>query len=267
MSERKSNAKKGRTSPAQRRAFHSSSGHDQLPDSLFAPMNDNSPSRASRSPAHLKDVDLKPQNAAQRFYIKALQQGETPYVVAYGPAGTGKTFIAVLHAINELRAGNISKVIITRPMVGSGEELGFLPGDVTDKVAPWCIPIFDAFEEFYGAVQVKKMIEAKIIEVAPLALMRGRTLKNALIVADEAQNCSCEQMKMLVTRLGHNSRMIITGDVEQHDRGFQKSGLADLLERIDAHEGLQRRTSLHGFTRSDCVRHEAIEDVLAAYAA
>lgn len=211
-------------------------------------------------------VTLKAQNAAQRFYLKTLEYGTEPYVVAHGPAGTGKTYMAVIHAANALKTGTIRKLIITRPMVGAGEDLGFLPGDVTNKVLPWCIPLIDALEEAFSPIQVAKMIETKVVEIAPIGLMRGRTLKGALVIADEAQNLTPEQMKMLLTRLGNGSRMIITGDVEQHDRGYAKSGLADLIEKIECNERLQSRTALHEFKKADSVRHEAIEDVLEAYA-
>lgn len=212
-------------------------------------------------------IPLKALTARQRFYIKALQQGNAPYVVAHGPAGTGKTYLAVLHAINQLRADEIKKIIITRPMVGAGgEEIGFLPGDVTAKTAPWAIPVIDVFEECYTPAQVARMIETKVIELAPLALMRGRTLKNAIVIVDESQNTTIEQMQMVLTRLGEGSRMIITGDERQHDRGEGASGLGDLIRRLNSPDASDEYFSIHGFNKQDSVRHPAIESVLSLYA-
>lgn len=205
----------------------------------------------------------------QRYYLRSLQKEATPYVVAHGPAGTGKTMLAVLHAINEYRAGNIKKIIVTRPMVGAGgEEIGYLPGDVAAKTAPWAIPVIDIFKENYPIHHVHRLLDTEVIELAPLALMRGRTLKHAAIIVDEAQNMTVEQAKMVISRLGEGSRMFITGDIEQYDdRGLGKSGLVDLLDRIEQRPEFAENFVVHEFAKSDSVRHPAIESALRLYAA
>jgi phosphate starvation-inducible PhoH-like protein len=210
-------------------------------------------------------IALKPRNAAQRIYFKALTDGTAPYVIGAGPAGTGKTHGPVIHAINLLRAKEIKKIIITRPMVGAGgEDLGTLPGGIVEKVSPWCIPILDIIKEHYSAYQVADMLEKEIIEIAPLAIMRGRTLKDAFVIGDEMQNATPAQMKMMLTRLGPNCRMAITGDIEQHDRpDGEYSGLGDLLYRLRDYDG--ERFSVHQFQKGDVVRHEAIETVIDLY--
>lgn len=253
---------------------------------------------SARTAAPKPEPILKGQTPNQKGYIRKLTQKTHDILISVGPAGTGKTYVAVLYAIQQFRAGEIDKIIITRPMVGSsGEELGILPGGVTEKVAPWCIPILDIFKEFYSKYEVENMIDREIIEIAPLAIMRGRTFKHALIIADEAQNTTPEQMKMLLTRVGEGSRMIITGDVEQTDRrqlggardadGIGISGLADVMDRLkarDARLALSRsmqtdagnydgrppahrpeRIGIVTLTRADVVRHPVVEDVLALY--
>jgi phosphate starvation-inducible PhoH-like protein len=212
-----------------------------------------------------EEIPLKPRNATQRFYFRSCQNINYPYVIGHGPAGGGKTHGPVIAAINALRAGEIQKIIITRPMVGAGgEDLGTLPGGVVEKVAPWCIPILDILKEHYTPAQVASLIEREIIEIAPLALMRGRTLKNAYIIVDEAQNTTPEQMEMMLTRLGEGSRMFITGDEKQHDREYALPGLVDLLRRLERYPNDD--FAIHGFRKSDCVRHPAIQNVLNMYA-
>lgn len=179
-----------------------------------------------------KRIDILPRNTAQETYVEALM--EKRMVFAVGPAGTGKTLLAVLKAIKSLRDGDIIKVIITRPAVSVDEKHGFLPGDLNQKMEPWTRPIFDVFEEYYGLMETKRMLEEGTIEIAPLGFMRGRTFKHSYIIADEMQNATPDQTKMLLTRIGEGSRMIITGDLKQHDRGFEKNGLKDFLERLAA---------------------------------
>lgn len=178
-----------------------------------------------------KRVEIIPRNTAQEDYVDALL--EKRMVFAIGPAGTGKTLLAVLRAIKALREGEITKIIITRPAVSVDEKHGFLPGDLNAKMEPWTRPIFDVFEEYYGLPETQRMLAEGAIEIAPLGFMRGRTFKNSYIIADEMQNATPDQMKMLLTRIGEGSSMILTGDLKQHDRGFEKNGLKDFVERLD----------------------------------
>lgn len=177
-----------------------------------------------------KRVELIPRNTAQEEYIDQLMDYEKRIVFAVGPAGTGKTLLAVLRAIKSLKEGEIEKIIITRPAVSVDEKHGFLPGTLNEKMEPWTRPIFDVFEEIYGLPVTKQMLENGIIEIAPLGFMRGRTFKRAYVIADEMQNATPDQMKMLLTRIGERSRILVTGDLNQHDRGFDKNGLKDFLE-------------------------------------
>lgn len=208
-----------------------------------------------------KRVEMLPRNTAQETYVEALL--EKRMVFAVGPAGTGKTLLAVLRAIKALREGDVSKIILTRPAVSVDEKHGFLPGDLNAKMEPWTRPIFDVFEEYYGLMETKRMLEEGIIEIAPLGFMRGRTFKNAYVIADEMQNATPDQTKMLLTRIGEGSSMIITGDLRQHDRGFDKNGLKDFLERFAAN----RKSSMAvcTFGREHIERDELVAQVLDVY--
>lgn len=210
-----------------------------------------------------KRVKILPRNIAQEKYLELLDDEMKSVIFATGPAGTGKTLIATLYAIQQLRAGEIKKIIITRPAVSVDEQHGFLPGDLLQKMAPWVIPITDVFKEYYSPAQLTRMLENEIIEIAPLAYMRGRTLKNAIVIFDEAQNATPSQMKMVLTRIGENSRMFITGDVRQHDRGFSDNGLKDFLARLML-KGSDRIGAVT-FDAGDVERHPVIEDVLDLY--
>ena len=170
-----------------------------------------------------------PRNVTQDNLLASLEHTNTSITFAVGPAGTGKTFITTKKAIQSLSSGMVSKVIITRPAISVDEQHGFLPGTLQDKMAPWTRPIIDIFEEHFTPSHIENMIDANIIEIAPLAYMRGRTFKNAFVIADEMQNATREQMKMLLTRIGVGSQMVITGDLRQHDRGFGDNGLKDFL--------------------------------------
>jgi phosphate starvation-inducible PhoH-like protein len=170
--------------------------------------------------------------------------------------------IAVLTAIKALKEGVCEKIVVTRPAVSVDEQHGFLPGTLVEKMAPWTRPIFDVFEEYYSPREIEHMIAENIIEIAPLAYMRGRTFKNAWILADEMQNATPNQMKMLLTRIGTNSRIIVTGDVTQHDRGFEANGLRDFIARISDHN---TRIDAVQFEHSDVERHPAVKEVLAIY--
>jgi phosphate starvation-inducible PhoH-like protein len=210
---------------------------------------------------HYKRVEMLPRNTAQETYVEALL--EKRMVFAVGPAGTGKTLLAVLRAIKALREGEVTRVIITRPAVSVDEKHGFLPGDLNAKMEPWTRPIFDVFEEYYGLMETKKMLEEGTIEIAPLGFMRGRTFKYSYIIADEMQNATPDQTKMLLTRIGEGSSMVLTGDLKQHDRGFDQNGLKDFLERFAA---CRRETmSVCTFGREHIERDPLVAEVLEIY--
>ena len=205
---------------------------------------------------------IEPRTEAQKSYVKSLFSNELGFGI--GPAGTGKTYLAVAVAVNMFIEGKVDKIILSRPAVETGEKLGFLPGDMKEKVDPYMQPLYDALGDFLPGKQLAKLIEDKKIEIAPLAFMRGRTLSNAFVVLDEAQNATTMQMKMFLTRLGKGSRMVVTGDRTQIDlqRG-QVSGLHDaerLLKGID-------KISFNYFTAKDVVRHPLVAKIIEAYEA
>ena len=207
------------------------------------------------------NVTVIPKNITQDNLIESLEQ--TNITFAVGPAGTGKTYIATKKAIQALTTGTVSKIIVTRPAVSVDEQHGFLPGTLQEKMAPWTRPIIDILEEHFTPSHIENMIEANIIEIAPLAYMRGRTFKNAFILADEMQNATPEQMKMLLTRIGPNSQLVVTGDLAQHDRGFSDNGLKDFLKRIEGQNTDYIRTIY--FSTKDIERHPAVAEVLSFY--
>jgi phosphate starvation-inducible PhoH-like protein len=218
---------------------------------------------ASHSPRR-KRVELVPRSVAQEDYIDALHDKSKPIVFAMGPAGCGKTLLATQYAVKALQEGWVEKIVITRPAVSAEEEHGFLPGDLVQKMTPWMLPILDVFKEHYTPQQVLKMIEQEVIEIAPLAYMRGRTFKNAIILADEMQNSTVNQMLMVLTRIGENSRMIVTGDLKQHDRGYENNGLKDFVARINRGQG-SRSIAVCTFSAHDVERHPVIEEILRIY--
>ncbi len=203
---------------------------------------------------------VEPRTEAQKAYVKALFQHELAFGI--GPAGTGKTYLAVAVGVTMLIGGHVDKIILSRPAVEAGERLGFLPGDMKEKVDPYMQPLYDALNDFLPAKQVQKLMEEKRIEIAPLAFMRGRTLSNAFVVLDEAQNATTMQMKMFLTRLGEGSRMVVTGDRTQIDlpKG-QASGLSDAERILDGVKGI----SFNYFTAKDVVRHQLVARVIEAY--
>jgi phosphate starvation-inducible PhoH-like protein len=210
-----------------------------------------------------KRVELLPRNVAQEEYIETLLD-ESKYVVfAMGPAGCGKTLLATQYAIQAMQSGEFTKIIITRPAVSVDEQHGFLPGSLVEKMAPWVLPIMDVFKEHYSPAQVEKMLLDETIEIAPLAYMRGRTFKNAIILFDEAQNATPNQMKMVLTRIGEGARMIVTGDLKQFDRGFEANGLKDFVERLEARGS--DAISVCNFEAGDVERHPVIEEILGLY--
>ncbi|MGO4570731.1 PhoH family protein [Microvirga sp. 2TAF3] len=203
---------------------------------------------------------VRARNAAQNAYIKALKQHEL--IFAEGPAGTGKTWLAVGYAVSLLEQGQADRLILSRPAVEAGERLGFLPGDMREKVDPYLRPIYDALYDFMEARHVDRGLQTGMIEIAPLAFMRGRTLTNAVVLLDEAQNTTTMQMKMFLTRLGEGSRMIINGDPTQIDLPpGQKSGLIEAVRILDGVEGIARVT----FKEQDVVRHDLVRRIVTAY--
>ena len=208
-------------------------------------------------------VQLYPKNLNQEDYLFKLNDPQKMIVFATGPAGTGKTMLAVQWAVDQLKYGDASKIIITRPAVSVDEEHGFLPGDLNEKMAPWTRPIFDVIAENYTAKEIEHMVAEGIIETSPLAYMRGRTFKNAVVIADEMQNTTPSQMKMLLTRLGQGSKMVVTGDLQQADRP-SNNGLLEFLKLYNNFEN-HRYVDICHFTVSDVERHEAVKEILAIY--
>ena len=205
---------------------------------------------------------VKCKTLGQKRYVQALKQNEL--VFGIGPAGTGKTYLAVAMAVLAFKNKEVDRIILTRPAVEAGEKLGFLPGDLQSKVDPYLRPLYDALQEFLGLETYKQLTERGAIEVAPLAYMRGRTLNSAYIILDEAQNCSVEQMKMFLTRFGEGSRVVVTGDITQIDLPHErKSGLIHALDVLSDVEGV----SIVRLTHKDVVRHELVQRIIRAYEA
>ena len=203
---------------------------------------------------------IKAKTVGQTRYIEAIRKNTV--VFGIGPAGTGKTFLAVAMAVKALRQKQVSRIILTRPAIEAGEKLGFLPGDLQSKIDPYLRPLYDAMFEMMGAENYQRLIEKGSIEIAPLAYMRGRTLDDSFIILDEAQNATPEQMKMFLTRLGFNSTAIITGDLTQTDlpRG-QKSGLAAAVKILEGVDDI----AIHAFSDKDVVRHKLVQKIILAY--
>ena len=209
---------------------------------------------------HTQKRRIAPRSAMQAAYLRALRESEL--VFALGPAGTGKTYLAVAMAVSMLVAGRVDRIILSRPAVEAGERLGFLPGDLRDKVDPYLRPLYDALHDMMPGDVVRRRLESGDIEVAPLAFMRGRTLTNAFAILDEGQNTSPVQMKMFLTRLGENSRMVVTGDLSQIDLPEgTRTGLRDALDTVEGVEGIATVT----FTDADVVRHHLVTEIVRAY--
>jgi phosphate starvation-inducible PhoH-like protein len=220
-----------------------------------------------------KNVDntyiYTPKSFNQENYVESLLDDKVDMIIAVGPAGTGKTLFACLKAVSQLKNGNIRKLILTRPVVTVEEDIGFLPGNINKKMDPWTKPIFDLFLEFFTKTELDNFIHNNIIEISPLAFMRGRTFKNSFIIADEMQNSSPNQMKMLTTRIGTNSKMVITGDLNQTDIP-SKNGLEDLIERINKYNFKNNNTlnssiKIINFEKEDIERSDIVKHIINLY--
>ena len=213
-------------------------------------------------PAKKQRVTLLPRNKHQETYLFKLHDDNKNILFAIGPAGTGKTLLAVQMGIKLYQEGKIDKIIVTRPAVSVDEDLGFLPGTLNEKMAPWTRPIFDVLGEYYQQKDIENMLYEGVIEISPLAYMRGRTFKNAYVIADEMQNATQNQMKMLLTRLGENSKMVVTGDLNQADR-LKDNGLVDFIDKIKG-QRLDHIDAVY-FDSHDIERHQAVKEVLDIY--
>ncbi|MBR20262.1 MAG: phosphate starvation-inducible protein PhoH [Euryarchaeota archaeon] len=211
-----------------------------------------------------KPPHIIPRSLAQEHYVDILTDINCSIAITSGPAGTGKTYLAMLASIRALRLGQVEKIVLTRPAVGVDDERhGFLPGDLNAKMEPWTRPLFDVLKEYYSPKEITRMLEEEIIEISPLAFMRGRTFKKSWIIADEMQNATPSQMKMLLTRLGEDSKIVVTGDVKQADRKDVNNGLLNLTSLTDEKEMTYIRTCQ--FTNKDIERHPAVAEVLTLY--
>jgi phosphate starvation-inducible protein PhoH len=212
---------------------------------------------------NFEDKFTRPKNRSQEIYTSILRSKTKKIVLATGPAGTGKTLFATEYGIRNFLRGHCEKLIFTRPSVSVDEDLGYLPGTLEEKMAPWIRPIYDILYQFIHPKEVTELLEDKIIEIAPLGYMRGRTFKNSWIVADEMQNATISQMKMLLTRIGDNSKLVITGDLEQPDRDGESNGLEDFLDKFRG----KRSSSISSFEfeHEDIQREEVVKEVLEIY--
>lgn len=215
---------------------------------------------AERIHTSTKKANVTPKTTGQKRYVQAIRQHDI--TIGVGPAGTGKTYLAMAMAVSALREEKVSRIILTRPAVEAGEALGFLPGDLYEKISPYLRPLHDALHDMLPADEIQKHTERGVIEIAPLAYMRGRTLNHAFIILDEAQNSTTEQMFMFLTRLGHNSKAVITGDITQIDLPAHKhSGLVEARRALKDIDGI----AIVEFQRKDVVRHPLVQRIIQAY--
>ena len=207
-----------------------------------------------------KGIFIKPKTDGQTKYLEAIKKNDLVFCI--GPAGTGKTYLAVAMALSYLKSGRIRRIVLARPAVEAGEKLGYLPGDIKAKVNPYLRPLYDAIADMMDVAHVKKYLESDLIEILPLAYMRGRTLNDAFIILDEAQNCTLKQMKTFLTRLGMKSKVVVTGDITQVDLSAgELSGLIDVQERLMNINNI----SFVYLTKADIVRHKLVQDIVDAY--
>jgi len=215
-------------------------------------------------PVKQRPIDIVPRTRNQERLVLALQDADQHIVITAGPAGTGKTYLAMLAAVKAFREGDVDRIVLTRPAVGvEDEKHGFLPGDLNQKMDPWVRPLTDILREYYRQPDIQAMMDDQRIEIAPLAFMRGRTFKSAYIIADEMQNATPNQCKMLMTRIGDGSKIVITGDVEQADRNRGNNGLLDLCQRLG--EGGVKGIAVCSLDNQDIQRHRIIDSVLRLY--
>jgi len=213
----------------------------------------------------LKKELSKPKNKNQKIYQDNLNDENMKVLLVTGPAGTGKTLLSCEKGICNLLDGTINKLIITRPAVSVDESHGYLPGKIEDKMAPWMRPIYDIFYEFISPAEVKELIDNSSIEICPLAYMRGRTFKNAWIIADEMQNATINQMKMITTRIGEGSKLILTGDLKQHDRGYEENGLSDFIKRLNNRDTPPKQITNINFDVCDIERCPVVKEIIELY--
>lgn len=212
-----------------------------------------------------KTVTLLPRSVNQESYVSLLLDDKKPIVYSAGPAGTGKTMFAVLAGLKSYRERQVERIILTRPAVSvEDEKHGFLPGDLVSKMEPWTKPIFDIVQEYYSPKEIARMLEEQKIEISPLAFMRGRTFKNAWVIADEMQNATPSQMKMLLTRLGDGSKIVVTGDLNQTDRKKSNNGFLEFLELLKQHKNPNYISGII-FADKDVQRHPAVKEVLSIF--
>ena len=212
-----------------------------------------------------KTVHLIPKSLNQEQYIELLTDETKHIVFATGPAGTGKTMLAMLAGIKAYKEGSVQKIILTRPAVGVDDEKhGFLPGNITAKMEPWTRPLFDVMQEYYSTKDIARMIDENTIEIAPLAFMRGRTFKGSWVVADEMQNATPGQIKMLLTRLGEGSKIVVTGDTRQADRSDADNGLLDFKRLVESYQQSKYVAGVE-FSARDIARHPAVKEILTIY--
>lgn len=238
-----------KANPREDRNLHNKQARDNISD--LDPCNTNMKNK----------VALIPKNLNQETYVEKLEDPNTNILFAVGPAGCGKTMFATYAGIQAYKSGLFKKIIITRPAVSVDEQHGFLPGTLIEKMQPWVLPILDYFHEFYSKKQVLDMVESGVIDIVPLAYMRGRTFHHSWIIGDEFQNTTPNQMKMLLTRIGTNSKIVVTGDIQQHDRGFEVNGLKDVIQRLKNRPGIE----LCEFSSRDVERNPIIETILEMY--
>ena len=208
----------------------------------------------------------KPRNESQRKFLESLKKKDYKIIIASGPAGTGKTLFGIEEGVRNYINGNFEKLIFTRPVVTVDEDIGYLPGTLEEKLGPYIRPIFDILYNFISPKEVENLISEKVIEIAPLGFLRGRSFKNSWIVADEMQNSTISQMKMLLTRIGENSKIVITGDLEQNDRNNQVNGLEDFLNKLKGRrsDSITSISSIE-FNKNDIEREEVVKEVLEIY--
>ena len=209
---------------------------------------------------NIRKTSIVPRNLSQRHFLDLILKEDL--VFGIGPAGTGKTFLAMIVALNSLLKGEVQRIVLARPAVEAGEALGFLPGDLEEKLLPYLRPLYDAMDEVLGPIEARKLIESGVVEIAPLAYMRGRTLSKCFALLDEAQNTTRSQMMMFLTRLGEGSKMVVTGDVTQIDLPpRQESGLVEARKVLSKVEGVH----FHEFDHRDVVRHPLVSKIISAY--